>query len=348
MSFRFTANATADAGGAVTIAFPSPNVQQGWVASVSVPESEPGVTWAVVVNGVQVATVQGASGYGPATFTSSEAIQMTATNALPGESYQGVIQGVFSNASVPAAAPLTAVATTLPMTQLGTIATAAGATSLSVPVKAFYRTLILIASQSLSATTFSVIGDVTGFHYAAAGTPLSAGAAEIVDLLGAAWDSSVTITVSGGGSGNTIWIEADQAIENQLVFAGAGGIAAHLLRSDGRAYPLGEFAQTASNTVSATLIPAPSGAQRVLLRTATLCAAAGAAGGAYTLTALEATVGGSQWDIFALNAAATPIALSESYETGLLCDAATAVTVGVAGGTPTISWVASATYDVVV
>jgi hypothetical protein len=212
MSFRYTAQATSSATGAVTLNFPSPSPQQSWVATLSVPASGPGVMWTVLVNNIAVATVQGSSGYGPYSFTSGESIQMVSSNAMPNLLYQGVITGAFSNASTAPPQQLTAVSTVLPEVPITTI-TANG--TYTIGIQPYYRTILLIPSPNVpQAATWEIVGNVTGYVYGPGTFASTLGVSnevQYVDIKTAAFDTELAITIGGLSAGETVWVAADES-----------------------------------------------------------------------------------------------------------------------------------------
>lgn len=111
------------------------------------------------------------------------------------------------------------------------------------------------------------------------------------------------------------------------------------LRPDGRLYPVGMF--QLYGTGGPTAIPAPTGLARILLKGATLSVTTtGPAGGFDALTAVLNGAANGVVTVADLGGATA----THDWESGLLCDAATAVTIGVTAGSAPL-WDVS--YDLV-
>jgi hypothetical protein len=113
------------------------------------------------------------------------------------------------------------------------------------------------------------------------------------------------------------------------------------VRPDMRVPPMGKNTNYQTLGSGGVLIAAPTTPFRLMLKSATISVTTGAAGGGFC--ALVATVGGSSNGIATIADAVGATATKE-WAQGLLCDPATAVTVG-ATGAATI--VCDATWDVV-
>lgn len=339
MSYPLVASLTIDSTGTGTATFPAPPSGSELEGTMAIPMANAGATYVVDVGGLPYTSGQGSSPCGPVVAKANQQVTVAAANMLPG-SYQvaWTVNQVSLGSADSYPAPV-AQTPAIPQQPLGVIAGSAGTVTETIQVPGSTRSLIFVTPKPASGATFSVVGATTGYNYT--GGTVAIGGAQVVDFLGAAYDTAVTVTVTGLGVGNSSWVSADQLIENQLVFASAGGIASRLLRPDGRAYPEGDAA--ASINGAGTIIPAPAAGLHVLVQTLSLALVAGAA---EATAQLNVTKGGVAVGVFTVAAAAS----SEGNgvwvpPAGFLCDAATAVTVSDGGTVASVN--ANATYDVV-
>lgn len=337
----------ASATGAVTLTFPavqgvSPGASMRVTATVV--DSAQGTNWSVLVNGDTRGTMLGASGFGPFDVASTDQVQLTTTNANPSQIVHGWLTGYAQLNMVPAAPPaqINAVATTSPIVPVGKLLTSAGTTTLVIPIQPYYRSLIYTASAGFSQGTVTATGNVTGVVYSGTVAPSSN---TIVPIFTGEWDTQLTISDTGGGVGQTIWIGADQAIDLQNVLALKGGIQTTPLRSDQRNYPIGTGAAFGSVNGSGTLVTAPGVGNRLLLLSLTCVGNNTPA--ANTALNLSGTIAATVVVLLSGFSSSTGSATAATivWPAGILLDANTAITFATAGGTGTFE--ITAVFDTV-
>lgn len=93
---KLTADATSSGAGNITLTFPQPQAGGVWTGTIGVPASPSAVLWGVTINNTHVATIVGASTYGPIQFSQGDIVKMTAAGVTPSTQYQMVLIGTLS------------------------------------------------------------------------------------------------------------------------------------------------------------------------------------------------------------------------------------------------------------
>ena len=103
---QIVANGTADSTGAVTITFPTVNVNTEFTGNVSVPLSPNTAQWIVEVTGTPVSSLGGSSSYGPIQISNTDVLSLTGTGLVAGTQYQAVLIGILVYGTSPAVVPV--------------------------------------------------------------------------------------------------------------------------------------------------------------------------------------------------------------------------------------------------
>jgi hypothetical protein len=190
-----------------------------------------------------------------------------------------------------------------------------------------------LACFTVSDTTFSFPSPKFGCVLTpapASGTAESQGAVPFLNQKG----DTIQVTPYAGGAGTGSF----------SIFGLTNGNLAQLIRSDGRAYPVGKFS-VLGGAATANFIPAPANPLRVLLSSGNV-SVSGAAGAQYVI--VQGTINGNVVDLMQATAgnnggAAVPLTVPPG---GILLDGATAVSLITVGAPPNIR--ATLVYDLVV
>jgi hypothetical protein len=175
-SVPLLANATAGSTGSLTITFPGVNVGTQFTGTISIPGAPATAAIAIEINGQTVASVIGASGYGPIQIASGQTVSFVGTGFTPGQQYQAIGVGVLNQGLNPISVPqptIVAVNTASPTQELlSGFAITAGSGSALVPLPPGIETLLCELGNPagglvMSHTTLQVVGVQSGFNYSA-------------------------------------------------------------------------------------------------------------------------------------------------------------------------------------
>ena len=236
---QWTAVATTDASGNLSLTFPTIAVNTEWTGIVSVPLAPNTAELFVVVNDVTVSSLGGSSSYGPIQLTSSDVLKITGSGLADSTQYIGVLIGTIAYGTSPPVTPVpTAAAVQASLTGAIDAFTQAAPPGVLfgpftngvsfgidavVPLAANTHTLTILATtgSSVAGATIKVVGNQSGEVYRPLLPPyLVAGFnQEAVVNVNPAIDSSVTVSVPAiMGASWTMTVYGDSDIFPESTF----------------------------------------------------------------------------------------------------------------------------------